>query len=493
MSIKKSKERPVVALVGRTNVGKSTLFNRLTQTGNAMVSGEEHTTRDRKEGIVQWKGVAFTLIDSGGMDVEKNVIGESILSQAKQATREADLVLFVLDARTNILPQDREIAQLIHKANKQIWLIVNKIDTAKLLPLAYEPEIYSLHMGDPHPVSASPGLGIGDLLDEILLELDRLGHPAQLVSEHKPIRVALIGRPNVGKSSLVNAILGEERVIVSPIPHTTREPQDMLLHYRDQDIVLVDTAGMRKRAHVKTGVEEQGIERNERAIANADVAILVLEATEEPTSQDRHLAGLIKESSRGLIIAANKWDLVADKTTMSTDRYETMIRQFLPFLSWAPVTFTSAKTGKRATELLDLTLAAQTERQRHIDYNAVNRLLKACIKTMPPLAEYGPHSPRIYDVAQIGHEPPTFLISVVGEKTGLHRNWIKFFEKRLREKFNFKGTPIIVKSRNLPPAKQSRTRNVMGPGMVAVAGAIKEKKRMVNKTRRRQKLGGHRY
>lgn len=491
--IKKSKERPIVALVGRTNVGKSTLFNRLAQIGGAIVSDDAHTTRDRKYDTVQWKGLAFDLVDSGGMDVEPTALGEGILSQAKHAIRESDMVLFVVDAHTNVLPQDRELARLVKKINPNTWLLANKVDNAKQLPLAYEPEMYDLHLGDPRPVSAATGLGIGDLLDDVLIGLDRLGCPAQPITEHKALRIALIGRPNVGKSSLVNAIFGEDRVIISPIAHTTREPQDTPLRYRDQDIVLVDTAGMRKRAHVKTGVEEEGIERNERAIANADVAILVLEAIGEPTAQDRHLAGLIEDSARGLIIAANKWDLVKEKTTDSTDRYAVMIRRFLPFLSWSPIVFTSAKTGKRATELLDVALAIHAERQRHIDYNAINRLLKTCIKAMRPLAEYGPYSPRIYDVAQIGHEPPTFLISVVGEKTSVHHNWVKFFEKRLREKFGFKGTPIIVKSRNLPPAKQGRKHNISGPGMEAVAGPIKEKKRLVNQTRRRQKLGGHRY
>ena len=493
MTVPKQKQRPLVALVGRTNVGKSTVWNRLTESSHAIVSAEPHTTRDRRYGTVLWKGTSFDLIDTGGMDVEVGAVGEGIHHQAEQAIKEADLVLFIVDGQAGVLPQDIELARKTRKKNAHVWLIVNKIDKAKQLAQAYEPELYSLQLGEPHPVSAATSIGIGDLLDLALVELERLGHPAVIVAESMPLRLVLIGRPNVGKSSLVNAILGEERVIVSPVAHTTREPQDTPLRYKEQDIILVDTAGMRKRAHIKPGVEEEGIERNERSIRDADVAVLVLDVTNDPSTQDRHLAGTIEQSSRGLIIAANKWDLITDKQTETASEYESLIRQLLPFLSWAPIVFTSALSGKRATDILDIALQVQVERQRHIDYNAINRLLKSCIKAMKPLAEYGPQSPRIFDVAQIGHAPPTFLITVIGEKTNIHPNWVKFFEKRVRDKFGFVGTPIVVKARNLPPSKQQSKRNRTGPGMEAVAGKIKEKERIVNRTRRRQKLGGHRY
>ncbi len=486
MPIRRTTSLPIVALAGRTNVGKSTLWNRLTSESNALVSDEPHTTRDRNYGLVTWRGQSFYLVDTGGMDVEKDFIGEQIKAQAERAVAEADLVLFVVDAQTGVGTEDRRIAKIVRSLNNKLWLVANKVDKSGLLSEAFAPELFQLGLGEAHAVSAATSLGIGDLLDAIVAELSRLGVPAHQAEEKTALRLSFIGRPNVGKSSLVNAILGEPRVIVSPIAHTTREPQDTELRYKDQNIILVDTAGMRKKSHIKTRLEEQGIQRNLDAIEASDVAFLVFDATEDPTNQDRHLAGLLEGRSKGLILVANKWDLVEQKTTASTKEYEGLIRQLFPFLDWAPMIFTSAVTGQRATKLLDMALTAEAERHRHIDYNALNRLLKTCIKAKRPIAEYGPKSPRIYDVAQIGDAPPEFLVTVLGEKEGIHPSWLRFFERRLREKFGFIGTPIVVKMRNVPVAKSTRKRNVHGPGMVAVAGAIKEN-RTVNQTRRRQK------
>ncbi len=493
MPIKKSRTRPIVALVGRTNVGKSTLWNRLTESGRALVSPEPHTTRDRNYSPVLWNGLAFDLIDTGGMDTEMNVVGQGIRAQAEFAIKEADLVLFVVDAKAGVLTQDQELSKLTRRLNKNVWLIANKTDRIEHLALANQSEFFRLGLGQPHAVSASTSLGIGDLLDNILAELDRTGHTAVSMHEALPLRLVIIGRPNVGKSSLVNSILGEERVITSPIAHTTREPQDTWIRYQDRDVVLVDTAGMRARSKITKGLEQAGIERNEQAIAHSDVACLVFDATTDPTSQDRALAGLLEETSKGLILVANKWDLVEGKKTETAQEYEALIRQSFPFLSWAPLVFVSAKDNLRTAGLLDMAIKVQEERNRHIDYNAVNRMLKACIKASKPLASYGPKSPRIFDVAQTGHAPPTFLITVHGEKENIHPNWIKFFQKRLREKFSFTGTPIVCKAQHLPVSKSLHKRNVRGPGMEAVAGKIHEKKVLVNQTRRRQKMGGRRY
>ncbi|MBM3204442.1 ribosome biogenesis GTPase Der [Candidatus Uhrbacteria bacterium] len=491
--IKRTRQLPLVALVGRTNVGKSTLWNRLTESGRALVSDQPHTTRDRNYGTVLWNGMLFELVDTGGMDTESDVIGQGIREQARHAIKEADLVLFVVDAQAGILPQDQDLAREVRGLHKHIWLLANKTDRLAGRSLAHQPEFYNLQLGEARPISATTSFGVGDFLEECLQELDRLGHPAIPSEGKKRLKLAVIGRPNVGKSSLVNSILGEERVIVSPIAHTTREPQDTWITYRDQDLVLVDTAGMRKQSKITKGLEDEGIRRNQQAISSADVAFLVFDATSDPTSQDRHLAGMLEESNKGLILVANKWDLVEAKTPETANRYEALLRQLFPFLHWAPMIFTSALTHQRTTKLLDEALKVQAERYRHIDYNAVNRLLKACIKTMKPLASYGPKSPRIYDVAQVGYAPPTFLITVHGEKENLHQNWIRFFEKRLREKFSFQGTPIVVKARHLPIAKSEKKRNVHGPGMEAVAGKIREKKKLVNQTMRRQKHGRRRY
>ncbi len=485
---------PIVAIVGRTNVGKSTLWNKLTETGRAVVSKEEHTTRDRNFGRVLWQGATFLLVDTGGMDTEADEIGEGILRQATLAIADADLILFVVDAQMGVMPQDLQLAKIVQKAKKPVWLVANKVDTLKYLPQASDETLYRLNLGQPQAISAATGLGLGDLLDSIYIELERLGKPPQTdYEEESGLKLVLVGRPNVGKSSLVNAILGEERVIVSATAHTTREPQDTEFEYEGKNVILVDTAGMRQRSKVMKGVEEAGIERNMGAVHRADVALLVFDATQDPTAQDRHLAGMLEASKQGIILVANKWDLVEDKDPNSAKRYEVLIRQLFPFLSWAPMVFVSAKTGLRASGLIETAFKVQEERMRHIDYNAVNRLLKATIKKMKPLASYGPKSPRIFDGAQVSHAPPTFLITVHGDKENLHPNWLKFFEKRLREKFSFTGTPIMVKVRHLPLAKTIKKHNIQGPGLEAVAGPIREKKKLVNQTMRRQKHGGRRY
>lgn len=480
---------PVIALVGRTNVGKSSLWNRFTETGHALVSKEIHTTRDRKEGLVIWQGREFRCVDTGGMDAEESIIGDQITEQSIEAMRQADLVLFVVDARTGLLPQDIELAELARKTHKKdIWLLANKVDTIKDFSSAVDRGFFSLRFNEPRPISANTGLGVGDLLDDILKELDVRGVPAQDAKAHERLKITIVGRPNVGKSSLLNAILGEERVIVSPIAHTTREPQDTLLEYEGHQITLIDTAGIRRNSSLRTEIEEAGVQRNFGAIDACDVALLVFDASEDPTSHDRHLAGYLQDRAKGVILVANKWDLVKAKNTSSTQKYEEGIRSLFPFLSWAPVVFVSAVKGQRMNVLIETALKVQQERKRHIDYNALNRLLKSCIKAMKPLASYGPKSPRIYDVAQTDHEPPTFLITVHGEKDNIHNNWLKFFEKRLRTKFLFTGTPIITKIRNLPMAKSQHAHNVYGPGMEAVAGKIREKPVLVNQTRRRQKF-----
>jgi GTP-binding protein len=479
---------PRVALVGRTNVGKSSLWNRLTESGHALVSKDPHTTRDRKHGLVLWRSQEFTLVDTGGMDTEPDIIGDGIKEQSLNAIEDADLVLFVVDGKTGLLPQDKELTEFVREHHKkEIWLVVNKVDTLKDLSSAVDPGFYSLRLGEPRGVSATTGLGIGDLLDEVLVELDKRGVPTVSAKQDERVKIAIVGRPNVGKSSLVNSILGEERVIVSPIAHTTREPQDTHLEFQGHKLTLIDTAGMRRNATLRSKIEEAGVERNMGAIDACDVAFLVFDASEDPTSQDRSLAGYLEERAKGVVLVANKWDLINNKTTKSTQSYEEIIRSLFPFLSWAPMIFVSALKKQRMNTLLEAALKVQEERKRHIDYNALNRLLKSCIKAMKPLASYGPKSPRIYDVAQIDHEPPTFLITVHGEKDNVHPNWLKFFEKRLRTKFLFTGTPIITKVRHLPVAKSQKSRNVHGPGMEAVAGKIREKKVLVNQTRRRQK------
>ncbi len=448
---------PLVALVGRANVGKSTLWNRLTQTGRALVSDIPHTTRDRNYAQVTWRGSLFEVVDTGGLDAEQgSEIGRGILRQAEMAIREADLILFLVDAKTGVLSQDRDLARLVRKINPHLVPVVNKTDHNRDLPVSQSKEIWGLALGEPVNCSANTGRGIGELLDRIFEELHRLDKPPVPISEllDKPLKVVIMGRPNVGKSSLVNSILGQERSIVSAVAHTTREPIDTDLEWQGERLMLVDTAGMRKRAHIKRGLEEAGLEKNREALKKADVAILVLDATEGVYDQDKHLAGLLKEENKGLIMVMNKWDLIEAKTPDATNYFAAHIRRALPFLWWAPIIFTSAKNNLRATAILDAAFKVREERRRQITYNALQKFLKTIIAKKRPFQESGPQSPYVHDVAQIGVEPPTFVITVRGLKAAIHESWLRFFENQLRQKFGFSGTPLKITARTEPVIKE---------------------------------------
>lgn len=443
MPATRTRRRPVVALVGRANVGKSTLWNKLTETSRAMVSTIAHTTRDRNYAPVVWRGESFDVIDTGGLDAEQGTtVGQGIIHQAELAIREADVVLFIVDAKVGVIAQDRDVVRQIKKLNKHVLLVANKVDNAVMLGDASTNEMWSLGLNDPITCSASTGRGIGDLLDSVYAELGRIGKQPVPLDEETGLKIVMMGRPNVGKSSLVNAILGEERVIVSPLPHTTREPMDTHLTWHDQAITLVDTAGMRKRSHIDTTLDEVALERNREALLRSDVAFLVLDATQGAFDQDKHLAGMLRDEHKGLAIVVNKWDLVADKQTHSTKEYERNIRRAFPFLWWAPIIFTSAKKNLRATNLLDLAFEIREERRRQISFNALQRFLKNILLIKKPIQSYGPQSPYIHDITQVGVEPPTFRIQVRGQKADVHESWLRFFENRLREKFGFTGTPV---------------------------------------------------
>lgn len=450
MPAKRLKPLPVVALVGRANVGKSTLWNRLTESTRALVSNVPHTTRDRNYAPVIWRGAGIDVVDTGGMDADQgSEIGRGILAQASHAIKEADLVLFIVDGKDGVLPQDKDLAKHVRKLNKHVLAVANKIDQPRELTLATTKDMWSLGLDEAIGVSGATGRGVGDLLDIVYGALEKRNRPPQPIDEDKGLRLVVMGRPNVGKSSLVNAILGEERSIVSPIAHTTREPQDSSFNWNGERVTIVDTAGMRKRSKVEKGLEATGLERNRQALMQADVAILVFDASEDPRMQDRHLAGLLEDAGRGLILVANKWDLVENKSTNSTEEYEALIRQLFPFLSWAPMVFISAKNHLRTDKLLDLAFTIREERRRRITYNALQRFLKTVVARKKPIATLGPSSPYLHDAEQIGIEPPTFMITVRGQKETVHASWLKYFENRLREKFGFYGTPLIVKGRNV--------------------------------------------
>ena len=384
----RNRKLPIVALVGRANVGKSTLWNRLTETGRAMVSAVPHTTRDRNYANTLWRGESIEVVDTGGLDAEQgSAIGRGILHQAELAIREADLVLFLIDAKSGVLPQDRDLARHAQKLNKHIMLVANKTDNTAQIGTALGKDAWGLGLGTPVSCSAGTGRGVGDLLDVVYEQLMKLNRPPMPANEEKGLKLVVMGRPNVGKSSLVNAILGEERVITSPVPHTTREPMDTHFEWKGEPVTLVDTAGMRKRSRVSRGLEATALDRNREALMRADIAFLILDATEGAFDQDKHLAGLLKDENKGLVIVVNKWDLIGNKVTGTAKEYEMRIRRSFPFLSWAPIVFTSATNNLRATTLLDMAFTIRDERRRQITYNALQRFMKSVVARKKPLAE----------------------------------------------------------------------------------------------------------
>jgi len=434
---------PTVAIVGRANVGKSTLWNRLAETSQALISKQPNTTRDRNYATCLWRGATVRLTDTGGMDAElETQIGKGIVHQAELAIREADLVLFLLDVDTGVMPQDKELAKKVRKINPQIILVANKSDLASRSGSAQSKEAWKLGLGEPVAISAANGRGVGDLLDMAYDKLEELKRPPVPFEDKERLRIVIMGRPNVGKSSLMNAIVGQERSIVSPIAHTTREPLDTDFEWNGRDVKLVDTAGMRKRAHITERLEKEAVERNRQALGRADVAVLVLDATEDPRKQDKTLAGLLMNAKKGLIIVVNKWDLIADKKTGTADDYAAAVRHSLPFLAWAPILFTSAASGQRAYDILELAFRIKIERERLIEKNALDKFLKHMIAKQPPRAASGTRAPYIAHVVQTGSNPPTFLMTLRGTKVSLHNAWIRFFENQLRAKFGFTGTPM---------------------------------------------------
>ncbi len=459
---------PIVALVGRANVGKSTLWNKLTETGQAVVSPAPHTTRDRNYGRVLWRGEYIEVVDTGGLDVSpKEEIGRGMLEQVALALKDADIILFLIDAQAGLLPQDLAAAKTLKVLKKPVLLVANKLDDIKYSGDAFSREILNLNFGQPIPCSAATGRGVGDLLDRVYEELNELKKPPLPAEDLTGLKLVVMGRPNVGKSSIVNAILGEERVIATAVPHTTREPVDTSFFWHDEPVILIDTAGMRKRARLEKGMEEEALERNREALHRADIAFLVLDATEEPRSQDKHLAGLMKEETKGLVLVVNKWDLIPDKTEATTREYESLLRQTFPFLAWAPVIFVSAKDKQRTDKLIDLAFKIRDERRREIAYNALQKLLKTVVARKKPLAELGNYSPYIHDVKQVGTEPPKFIITIRGGKQTVHDSWVRYFENRLREKFGFIGTPIIVKVEHAPmPQLQEQEKEKGGKRVV---------------------------
>ncbi len=454
---------PLVVIFGRTNVGKSTLFNRLSERSQALVSSQEGTTRDSNIGQVNWRGKKFYLIDTGGIidlkyltgkTVKTNEIEAKVQEQARLYLKRADLILFLVDTKAGLLPQDKDLARLLKKIidPKKIILIANKLDSIKQMEKTAE--FYKLSLADPLPVSAATGLGTGDLLDVIIKRLRsrKAQRPENKEKTKKELqipnyelrdatRVCIIGKPNVGKSSFLNSILGYERVIVSPTPHTTREPQDTYIIYQNQTIKLIDTAGISKKAAKSQGLEKAGIIKSLTALKKSDIALLVLDISQPITQQDLKLIDEIMERQKSFIIIANKWDIIKIRDTKKFTNY---IYSHLPFAKFSPIQFVSALTGEKVNKILDLILKISEERKKQLSDSQLNKFLSHLVKIHRPAKGRGTKYPHIYEIRQIKANPPFFQLRI-GPKQDLHFSYVRFIENRLRENFSFLGTPINIK------------------------------------------------
>lgn len=453
-------KRLIVALVGRPNVGKSTLFNRLAGERLAVVDDRPGTTRDRLVAEVEWNGVLFDIVDTGGIDptnlsraeplsLDSADYIESIRSQAQMAARDADLILFLVDVESGITAADEEVGTILRKQQitrdghpfPPILLVVNRCDNQqRRLQVS---EFYELGLGDPLPISALHGAGTGDLLDKVIEGLAVRGIETT-DEDDQVIHIAIVGRPNVGKSSLLNRLLGEERVIVSSIPGTTRDAIDTPLTYHGQKLVLIDTAGIRRRGRIEPGVEKYSVLRALKAIERADVVLLMIDASEGVTAQDTHIAGLVIDKLKSVVVLVNKWDLI-EKDTYTMAAFTDQIQAALNFLPYVPVLFISAKTGQRVNQILSLALRVQEERLRRIPTGEMNRLLQRALSAHPPPTRKG-KTLNILFASQVRTDPPTFLFHV-NEPALVHFTYERFLENRIRDQFGFLGTPIRLSFR----------------------------------------------
>jgi GTP-binding protein len=470
---------PIVAIVGRPNVGKSTLFNRIVGSRLAIVEDRARTTRDRLYATAEWNGRRFVVVDTGGLEVEPgDVIEAKVQEQARLAIAEADVVVFVVDAAAGPTPADLEAAALLRRATAPVLVAANKADNPRRELEAAE--FHGLGWSEVHPISALHGRSVADLLDAVvaalppptaaeLAERDREAAAAgeleagpeleaeealEPAAETEPAAIAIVGRPNVGKSSLLNALLGEERAIVSEVPGTTRDAIDTRLRWGRSEVVLIDTAGIRRRGRVAAAApaERYSALRALRAIDRADVAVLVVDATEGLTAQDAHIAGYVVEAGRGLVIALNKWDLV-EKTHRTFDEAVAAIRRAAPFLELAPVVSISAKDRLRVGRVLELALDVWGARRRRVPTGELNRLVASAVERQPPPLVHG-RRPKIRYATQVAVAPPTFVFFGV-DVADLHFSYRRYLENRLRDAYGFVGTPIrlVFRDRSEDPAR----------------------------------------
>jgi GTP-binding protein len=425
---------PVVALVGRPNVGKSALFNRIVGHNAAIVSEEAGTTRDRHFARAEWNGAAFWLVDTGGItDDPRRPMDVEIRRQVSEAIDEADLLLLVLDAQAGLHPIDERIATTLREAGKPFLLVANKADNPRATDFY---EFYALGAGDPIPVSAISGKQSGDLLDTLVANIPAM--PPELESA---LRVAVIGRPNVGKSSFVNRLLGEDRLVVSDEAGTTRDAIDTPMRFHGRDVVFVDTAGLRRQSRVTEGIEFYSALRTRKAIERADVCILLIDATEGLEGQDLKIANLAWEAGRGLVIVVNKWDLV-EKDDKTSARFEKQARERAPFLNFVPFIFTSAKTGQRVTRVLDVLQEVEAERSKRISTAQVNQRLEELVRRRQPPQAAGKEIRLLY-ATQVEVAPPTFAV-FSNHPDLVEEHYVRFLHNGFRESWAFTGNPVRI-------------------------------------------------
>ena len=437
--------KPIVAIVGRPNVGKSTLFNQIGKKRVSIVDDMPGVTRDRIYMDANWLEHDFTLIDTGGIEIYSNgnQIVNAIRAQADIAMDEADVIIFVVDGRAGLTSADEDIAKSLRGATKPVVVAVNKIDSVQLEVDAYE--FYNLGLGDPIPISASNALNLGDLLDEVVKNFPE--NDSEVVDEDE-IKIAVIGRPNVGKSSLVNKLLGEERVIVSEIAGTTRDAIDTHFFKDGTKFTLIDTAGMRRKSKVEEAVEYYSVMRSLKSIERSDVVLMLIDAVEGITEQDKKIAGYAHDSGKGCVIIVNKWDIFPDKHDKSTNRFTDNLRDEIGFLQYAPVLYLSALTGQRVDRVTELVKFVVEQQTMRIQTSVLNELIRDAMAVNPPPTKKGKQL-KILFMTQADICPPRFVI-FVNDPELMHFSYLRFIENKLRDTFGFEGTPLkfVIRKRN---------------------------------------------
>lgn len=431
--------KPVVAIVGRPNVGKSTIFNRIVGERVSIVEDVPGVTRDRIYNSAEWLGKEFNIIDTGGIDLSDEPFLEQIRAQAEIAIDEADVIIFITNGREGVTDADEQVAKILYRSNKPIVLAINKVDNPEMRDQIYD--FYSLGFGDPYPISGSHGLGLGDMLDAV-----RAHFPKEEEEEYPDdtVKFSLIGRPNVGKSSILNALLGEDRVIVSDIAGTTRDAIDTTYTFDGQDYVMIDTAGMRKRGKVYESTEKYSVLRAMRAIERSDVVLVVINAEEGIREQDKRIAGYAHDAGRAIIIVVNKWDAI-NKDEKTINVWTEDIREQFQFLSYAPIVFVSAKTKQRLNNLFPLINQVSDNHSLRVQSSMLNDVISDAVAMNPSPMDKGKRL-KIFYTTQVAVKPPTFVV-FVNDPELMHFSYERFLENRIREAFPFEGTPIRVIAR----------------------------------------------